>query len=165
MTFENEHMSAFNLNKDLSVLLDKNQPILIVEDSVPDFQAITRVFRKLRIENPVYHCETGRQALDFLFHRGGDYSSDKAPRPGLILLDLNMPETDGREVLKLIKENEELKSIPTVIFTTSESEKDISECYRNGANSYITKPVDLERLLDVISMLRSYWFETVALPQ
>jgi CheY-like chemotaxis protein len=158
-------MMSSNLKNDLGALLDNTQPILIVEDSIPDFQAITRVFRKLRIDNPVFHCETGQKALDFLFRRGADSDPDKSPRPGLILLDLNLPETDGREVLKLIKSDGDLKSIPTVIFTTSESDKDINECYQNGANSYITKPVDLERLLDVISMLRAYWFETVALPQ
>lgn len=156
---------SLNLKNDLGAVLDKNQPILIVEDSMPDYQAVTRVFRKLRIDNPVYHCETGQSALDFLFQRGKDNAPDKAPRPGLILLDLNLPETDGREVLKVIKSDAGLKSIPTVIFTTSESEQDINECYKNGANSYITKPVDLERLLDVISMLRAYWFETVELPQ
>src|SRR3982751_4859373 len=133
-------------------LLHKDQPILIVEDSMPDYQAVLRVFRKLRLENPVYHCETGPDALDYLYHRS-KFPLEKSPRPGLILLDLNLPETDGREILRNIKADESLKSIPVIIFTTSESEKDIADCYRNGANSYITKPVDLERLFDVMSLL------------
>jgi CheY-like chemotaxis protein len=145
-------------------IMHKDQPILIVEDSMPDYQAVVRVFRKLRLDNPVFHCETGEDALDYLYHRN-KYPAEKAPRPGIILLDLNLPETDGREILRLIKNDENLKSIPVIIFTTSESDKDISDCYQSGANSYITKPVDLERLLDVMSLLRAYWFETVALPQ
>ena len=152
------------LDMTLGELLPKTQPILIVEDSLPDYQTILRVFRKLRIENPIYHCETGQEALDYLYHRS-DYSLEKAPRPGIILLDLNLPETDGRDILRIVKADHDLKSIPVVVFTTSESEKDIRDCYQNGANSYITKPVDLEKLMDVMSMLRTYWFDIVALPQ
>ena len=153
------------LDMTLGELLPKTQPILIVEDSLPDYQTILRVFRKLRVDNPVYHCETGQEALDYLYHRNDQYSPEKAPRPGIILLDLNLPETDGRDILRIVKADQNLKSIPVVVFTTSESEKDIKDCYQNGANSYITKPVDLEKLMDVMSMLRTYWFDTVALPQ
>jgi CheY-like chemotaxis protein len=156
---------SIEANSNSGDLVARTQPILIVEDSMPDYQAVLRVFRKLRLDNPVYHCETGQEALDYLYHRNGQYPPEKAPRPGLILLDLNLPETDGREVLKLIKNDNDLKSIPVVVFTTSESEKDIKDCYRDGANSYITKPVDLERFMDVMSVLRNYWFEAVALPQ
>jgi CheY-like chemotaxis protein len=144
--------------------LSKGEPILVVEDNYPDYQAVLRVFRKLGVDNPIYHCETGQAALDYLYRRNEKYTSDQAPRPGIILLDLNLPETDGREVLRQIKNDQQLKSIPVVVFTTSDSEKDVSECYQSGANSYIIKPVNLERLLDVISMLRTYWFDTVALP-
>jgi CheY-like chemotaxis protein len=154
-----------NLDMTLGELLPKTQPILIVEDSLPDYQTILRVFRKLRLDNPIYHCETGQEALDYLYRRSDRYAPEKAPRPGIILLDLNLPETDGRDILRIVKRDPDLKSIPVVVFTTSESEKDIKDCYQNGANSYITKPVDLEKLMDVMSMLRTYWFETVALPQ
>jgi CheY-like chemotaxis protein len=147
-----------------SETISRTQPILIVEDNYPDYQAVLRVFRKLGLENPVFHCDTGEAALDFLYHRDEKHTVEKVPRPGIILLDLNLPETDGRDVLRQIKSDQSLKSIPVVVFTTSDSEKDISECYSSGANSYITKPVDLERLLDVMSMLRTYWFETVTLP-
>ena len=152
------------LDMTLGELLPKTQPILIVEDSMPDYHTILRVFRKLQVANPVYHCETGQEALDYLYHRN-EHPPEKAPRPGIILLDLNLPETDGRDILRIVKADQNLKSIPVVVFTTSESEKDIRDCYQNGANSYITKPVDLEKLMDVMSMLRNYWFETVALPQ
>lgn len=136
------------------------QPILIVEDSLPDYQAVLRVIRKRGMENPVYHCKTGQEALDFLFRVGKFESSSDAPRPGIVLLDLNMPETDGREVLRRVKGDSGLRSIPVVIFTTSDSEKDIEESYDNGANTYITKPVNLDELYQVIDTLKSYWFET-----
>jgi CheY-like chemotaxis protein len=139
------------------------QPILIVEDSEPDFQAVLRVMRKKGMENPVYHCTTGQDALDFLYHEGAYEDEQGAPRPGIILLDLNLPETDGREVLRHIKGDDALKSIPVVIFTTSDSEKDIEESYESGANSYITKPVNLDELYETIETFKSYWFETATL--
>lgn len=138
-------------------------PILIVEDNRADYETIIRVFQKTGVKNPVHHCETGQQTLDFLRHN--DVSDPENHKPGLILLDLNLPGMDGRTVLKQIKNDNELKSIPVVVFTTSESEKDISECYASGANSYITKPVDIDRFCDVIKALKTYWFETVYLPE
>jgi CheY-like chemotaxis protein len=141
---------------------NKSQPILIVEDSLPDYQSVLRVIRKKGIENPVYHCKTGREALDFLYQQGS-FTEQLAPRPTIVLLDLNLPETDGREVLRTVKNNDALKSIPIVVFTTSDSEKDIEESYRNGANSYITKPVDLDELYEVIASFKNYWFETVSM--
>jgi CheY-like chemotaxis protein len=143
---------------------DKSKPILIVEDSMPDYLTVVRVFRKLGYENAIFHCESGQEALDYLHHKGEYENEAEAPRPVVILLDLNMPGTDGREVLKHIKTDENLKAIPVVIFTTSDSERDIEDCYRNGANSYITKPVDLEKLLNVMDVFKNYWFKTSALP-
>ncbi len=139
----------------------KDLPILIVEDSMPDYQAVLRVIRKKGMENPVYHCKTGQEALDFLRHEG-IYVQENAPRPSIIMLDLNLPETDGREVLRQIKGDSALKSIPTVIFTTSDSDKDIEESYKNGANTYITKPVNLDELYEVIDTFKNYWFETAS---
>ncbi len=107
------------LDMTLGELLPKSQPILIVEDSMPDYQTILRVFRKLQVANPVYHCETGQEALDYLYNRN-DFPAEKAPRPGIILLDLNLPETDGRDILRIVKADQNLKSIPVVVFTTSE---------------------------------------------
>jgi CheY-like chemotaxis protein len=143
--------------------LHKAQPILIVEDSMPDYQAVLRVIRKKGMENPVYHCKTGQEALDYLYHLGNFTNKSDAPRPGIVLLDLNLPETDGREVLKKIKSDDGLKSIPIVIFTTSDSDKDIAESYNSGANTYITKPVDLEELYNVIDTFKNYWFETASI--
>jgi two-component system response regulator len=131
--------------------------VLIVEDSLPDYQSVLRVFRKIGMRNPVHHCETGQQALDFL-------TQDGNPRPGIILLDLNLPGTDGRDVLRWIKNKQALKSIPVVIFSTSDSDKDIAECYESGANGYITKPVDLEQLYKVIDSVMTFWLQTAALP-
>lgn len=138
-------------------------PILIVEDSMPDYEALLRIIRKKGMQNPVFHCKTGQEALDFLQHEGNYADKNAAPRPGIVLLDLNLPETDGREVLRQIKENIELKSIPVVIFTTSDSEKDIEESYRSGANTYITKPVNLDELYNVIDTFKGYWFETASM--
>ncbi|MFA6104953.1 MAG: response regulator, partial [Victivallaceae bacterium] len=111
-------------------------PVLIVEDNHEDYESILRVFKKLGIANALYRCENGTDALDFI-HQRNSYGTDaKAPRPGIVLLDLNLPGTDGREVLKEIKADPHLKSIPVVVLTTSDSDRDISECYLNGANSY-----------------------------
>lgn len=142
----------------------KELPILIVEDSLPDYQSMLRVFRKLELTNPVFHCETGQDALNFLNHAGGYAAPGAAPRPAVILLDLNLPGTDGRTILRQIKNDGNLKSIPVVVFTTSDSDRDVNECYQNGANGYITKPVGLEKLLDVFRAFKSYWLETVLLP-
>jgi CheY-like chemotaxis protein len=143
---------------------DHAVPILVVEDNLPDYQTMTRAFKKLGINSPVYHCETGEEALDFLNHRGKYSDGKNAPRPGIVWLDLNLPGTDGREVLQKIKSNPELKSIPVIVFTTSDAEQDIDECYQNGANSYITKPVDLKKLFEIVDSFKSYWFQIVALP-
>lgn len=143
--------------------LNKNQPILIVEDSMPDYQAIFRIIRKKGMENPVYHCQTGQEALDFLYHQG-NYTNEKiAPRPCIVLLDLNLPETDGREVLKKVKSDNDLKSIPVVVFTTSDSDRDKEESYNNGANTFITKPVNLDELNAAIDTFKNYWFETASI--
>ncbi len=133
---------------------------MIVEDSMPDYQAVLRIFKKSGMENPVYHCKTGQEALDFLYRQGKYANANDAPRPSIVLLDLNLPETDGREVLRKVKNDADLKSIPIVVFTTSDSEKDIEESYESGANTYITKPVNLDELYNVIGTLKNYWFET-----
>ena len=139
-----------------------SQPILLVEDSPEDYEATLRAFRRSGLKNPLVRCEDGDQALDYLYRRG-KYAD--APRPGVILLDLNLPGTDGREVLAEIKKEEGLKQIPVVVLTTSADERDISACYRSGANSYIQKPVDIEGFVKAIERLNGYWFEVVILPK
>ncbi|OKH24365.1 response regulator [Chroogloeocystis siderophila] len=139
------------------------QPLLLIEDSDEDFAAFERILRKASITNTIYRCVDGDEALDFLHHKG-QYSNSKAPRPGIILLDLNLPGTDGREVLEQIKQDNELKMIPVVVFTTSSNPKDIEVCYRYGVNGYIIKPIDVKKLMRTIQVLIDYWFEAVILP-
>ena len=109
-------------------------------------------------------CVDGDEALAFLYRTGRYADPQSAPRPGLILLDLNLPGTDGREVLRKIKQDETLKLIPVVVFTTSNNPKDIEACYRQGVNSYIVKPMNFNRLKHSIEILIDYWFDATALP-
>lgn len=139
-----------------------NQPILLVEDSPEDFETTQRAFRRSGLKNPIVRCSDGDEALDFLFRRG-DYTG--APRPGVVLLDLNLPGTDGREVLTEMKGDPDLRQIPVIVLTTSSDERDVSACYQAGASSYIQKPVDLEGFMRAIERLNDYWFEVVILPR
>lgn len=136
--------------------------ILIVEDSDEDFEATARALRRSGLGNPIERCEDGDEALDFLFQRG---AFEDAERPGIILLDLNMPGTDGREVLQEVKADKLLKTIPVIVLTTSDDPRDIRGCYEAGANSYVHKPVNLEGFMAAIQRLRDYWFEVVLLPR
>lgn len=142
-----------------------NQPILLVEDSPEDFEATQRALRKSGLKNPLYRCADGDEALDYLFRRGAYSDPDTSPCPGIILLDLNLPGTDGREVLSEIKRHDSLKKIPVVVLTTSSDERDIDACYRAGANSYVQKPVDMDGFLKAIERLHGYWLEVVILPK
>lgn len=139
-----------------------NQPILLVEDSPEDYETTERALRRSGLKNPIFRCADGDEALDFLFRRGANAD---APRPGVILLDLNLPGTDGREVLSEIKKDPGLKQIPVVVLTTSSDERDVQACYQAGASSYIQKPVDLEGFMKAIERLNGYWFEVVILPK
>jgi two-component system response regulator len=117
------------------------------------------------LKNEVHRCEDGEEALDYLYRRGKYADPASSPRPGVILLDLNLPGTDGRQVLSEIKTADQLKDIPVVVLTTSVDERDISACYRAGANSYIQKPVDVDGFFKAIERLKGYWFEVVILPK
>jgi len=141
------------------------QSILLVEDSEDDYEATMRAFKKANLHNPVTWCNSGRDALDFLKHEGAFKGADKAEKPGLILLDLNMPGLDGRKTLQLIKENSELKRIPVIILTTSSDERDVEACYQMGANTYVQKPVSFDGLIDAIKRIKEYWFEIALLPK
>ena len=145
-------------------MIVNTQPILLVEDTPEDAEATLRAFKKAGMANPIYHCRDGDEALDFLRHRGRYKDAAQAPRPGMILLDLNMPGTDGREVLSEIKADEGLRQIPVSVLTTSADERDIQSCYRDGANSYIQKPVDLTSLVTAIQRIKDFWFEVVSVP-
>ena len=111
---------------------DKNkQPLLVIEDSDEDFTALKRMVDKANISNPIYRCEDGEEAIDFLYHEGEYSDRHLAPRPALIVLDLNLPGTDGREVLAVLKQDRDLKMIPVVIFSTSSNSNDVDDCYRS----------------------------------
>ncbi|HEX2309295.1 MAG TPA: response regulator [Vicinamibacterales bacterium] len=138
-------------------------PILLVEDSPEDFETTRRAFRRAGLRNPMLHCATGDDALDFL-HRRGRYTAATAPRPGIILLDLNLPGTDGRAVLAEIKAEAGLSEIPVVVLTTSADDRDVEACYQAGANSYVQKPVNLDAFMVAIQRLHDYWFDVVILP-
>jgi CheY-like chemotaxis protein len=142
-----------------------HNPILLVEDSPEDREATIRALKKAGLANPINCCVNGDDALDYLFRRGKYVAPSLAPRPNVILLDLNMPGTDGREVLTEIKQSEELKSIPVIILTTSTDSRDVASCYQMGANSYVKKPVDLEGFMLSVQRLKDFWFEVVVLPK
>lgn len=136
--------------------------ILLVEDNPGDVRLTTEVLKDAKICNNISVVGDGELALDFLYKRGA-YSS--AVRPDLILLDLNLPKKDGREVLQQIKDDENLKQIPVVVLTTSNAEQDILKSYALHANCYITKPVDLEQFTKVVSTIEEFWFSIVKLPR
>lgn len=141
------------------------QSLLVVEDSDEDFEALRRLMRQSALKTPVYRCLDGDEALDFLNHTGEYCDRIAAPRPSVILLDLNLPGTDGRDVLKQIKEDSELQIIPVVVFTTSSNPKDIEDCYQYGVSGYIIKPIDVDKLRKGIQTFIDYWFQTVILPE
>ena len=138
-------------------------PILVVEDSAEDFLALGRAFRKNALANPVLRCADGDEALDYL--RGyGKHPAWPAGLPALVLLDLNMPGTDGRAVLDAVKHDPQLHNIPVIIFSTSSNSRDVEECYRLGANSYLTKPVSYTELEEKIRLTIQYWLGASELP-
>ena len=141
------------------------QTILIVEDSDDDYIATIRAFKKANLLNPVQRCTNGDQALDYLYQRGEFSAPATAPRPGFVLLDLNLPGTDGREVLRVAKSDPQLRQIPIIVLTTSLAEQDISRCYDAGANSYIKKPVDLVGFVQAVERLKEYWLGVAVLPK
>jgi CheY-like chemotaxis protein len=140
------------------------KPLLVIEDSDEDFEALCRIMKKEAVVNPVFRCTDGDEALDFLYHTGIYSNTQNLPRPSIILLDLNLPGTDGREVLQKIKQDEEFKYIPVVVFTTSSNPKDIEVCYQSSVASYMLKPIDINRLVETIQSFITYWLDIVILP-
>ena len=135
--------------------------ILLVEDNEGDIGLVEEVFEEGRINNNLSVAEDGDEAMMFL-RKEGQFAN--VTRPDLILLDLNLPGKDGREVLKEVKEDNNLKKIPVVVLTTSKAEEDILKSYDLHANSYITKPVDFNQFMNVIKSIESFWLEVVKLP-
>lgn len=136
--------------------------VLLVEDSPGDVRLTKEAFRDANRSVRLHVAFDGVEAMAFLRHQGGHSS---APRPDLILLDLNLPKMDGREVLARIKEDESLKTIPTIILTTSEAEADIAKSYQLQANCYLSKPVQLDQFETLVKSINDFWLTKVKLPQ
>ncbi len=138
--------------------------ILMADDDEEDRMMTKKAWENSRLANDLHFVEDGEELMEYL-RRSGDYTDpEDSPRPGLILLDLNMPKMDGREALKEIKSTQELRRIPVVVMTTSKAEEDICRSYDLGANSHITKPVTFDGLVNIIQQIGTYWFELVETP-
>lgn len=135
--------------------------ILLVEDNLGDIELTKEAFEEAKFRNNLYIAEDGDEALDLLFKRNGH---EDAATPDIILLDLNLPSTDGREVLETIKADETLKRIPVIVLTSSQADKDIIASYDLHANCYIVKPVDALKFMDVIRHIENFWVDIVCLP-
>lgn len=136
--------------------------ILLVEDNPGDVDLTLEALEDAKLRNNVHVTEDGVEAMEFL-RREGEYAG--APRPDLVLLDLNMPRKDGREVLTDLKEDPDLRRIPVVVLTTSEDEQDVLDAYEHSANAYIVKPVDFQQFFRTVKSLEDFWFTVVRLPQ
>ncbi len=141
----------------------KNKPIeiLLIEDNLGDNKLTTEVFKEAAVPNNIHQVINGVDAMNYLKQ---EKEFQDATRPNIILLDLDIPKKDGREILKEIKADPELKHIPIIVLTTSESELDIKNTYEHYANAYITKPIDLDEFIKVVKSIGEYWLRTVELP-
>lgn len=137
--------------------------ILVADDDEDDRMLIADAFDESLLKNPVDFVKDGEDLMQFL-RKEGPYEGNTDELPGIILLDLNMPKKDGRIALKEIREDPSLRNIPIIVLTTSKSEEDILKTYGLGVNSFITKPVTFDRLVDVVKVLGKYWIEIVAIP-
>jgi chemotaxis family two-component system response regulator Rcp1 len=140
-----------------------NRPIeiLLVEDNPGDARLTVEALKEGKVRNNLHHARDGVEAMRFL-QREGEYKD--APRPDLVLLDLNLPRKDGREVLADMRKNPDLRTIPVVVLTTSEAEQDVVRTYELCANCYITKPVDLEKFITIVRSIEDFWLTVVRLP-
>jgi CheY-like chemotaxis protein len=138
--------------------------ILMADDDADDRTLTKEALEEGRLVNEIRFVENGEELLEYLRRQGKYAPPADAPRPGLILLDLNMPRKDGRAVLKDIKSDPDLRTIPVVVLTTSKADEDVYRSYDLGVNSYIVKPVTFEALVDILQTLEKYWFEIVELP-
>ncbi|MBD2725977.1 response regulator [Nostoc sp. FACHB-892] len=138
-----------------------HEPLLVVEDSNEDFRMLQRLMRRMSVQNPIHRCTNGDEVLEFLHQQGSEAlrNSKVALRPSVILLDLNLPGIDGRDILDRLKQDKSFKEIPIVVFTTSSNPKDIELCYQKGANGYLVKPMDAQELKKTIQAFVDYWLE------
>ncbi len=131
--------------------------ILLIEDNPDDIEITKRAFEEARLINKMWVVRDGQEALDFLYHQGKYQDNNLARKPGLILLDINLPKTNGLEVLKKIKEDAELKRIPVIMLTVSRRDKDIIRGYDSGCNSFIQKPVEFGKFVEIVKQIGLYW--------
>ena len=145
-------------------MLNVSRPIeiLLVEDSPSDTELTIEALREGSVHSRLSHVEDGVEALEFLSRKN---SYAQAPRPDLILLDLNLPRKDGRELLAELKSDPDFRTIPVVVLTTSKADQDVTRAYQLKANCYITKPVDFEQFVDVVRSIEHFWLEVATLPQ
>jgi len=136
--------------------------ILLAEDNPGDVMLTKKALEEGKLANNLHVATDGVDALQFL-RQEGEY--DDTPRPDLILLDLNMPRKDGEEVLEELKDDEDLRRIPVVVLTSSESEEDIAKSYELNANAYLTKPVDFDGFVEIVNRMEDFWFQVVKLPE
>lgn len=139
--------------------------ILMADDDEDDRLLTKEAFAESHLANNLYFVNDGEELMQYLFRKGAYTDPEISPRPGIILLDLNMPRKDGREALEEIKADPDLCRIPVIILTTSKAEEDIIRSYNLGANSFIAKPVTFHRLVEVLQTVGNYWFHIVQLPQ
>ncbi len=139
--------------------------ILLVEDNEDHAELTLKALENGNLVNRIFWVKDGEEALDFLSHRGRFADGTAAPRPGLILLDINLPKVDGHEVLRRIKGDESLRAIPVVMLTTSDRDDEVAASYRAGANSFVTKPVKVAEFVERIKALKLYWVLTNRLPE
>ncbi len=146
-------------------MANRNKPavILLVEDDPGDQELTRRALLDGEVPHDLYIVEDGEEALDYLFRRGAYAAAGSYPLPDLILLDLNLPKLNGKQVLEQIHGDPKLRRIPVVILTTSQQEKDIQQCYDSGASSYIVKPVAIDDFIRMVHCIDEYWFEIVRL--
>ena len=148
------------------MISDNLQPvkILLVEDNVQDIEITQRAFAKGRVRNELTVVRDGEEALDYLYHRGKYQDPATSPRPGMILLDLNLPKLGGLEVLQQIKKDDQLKPIPVIVLTVSQREEDVVRSYDLGVNTYIQKPVEFDNFMRVVNAVHEYWILIATLP-
>jgi CheY-like chemotaxis protein len=139
--------------------------ILLVEDNPDDAEMTLRALRRNNLANKVHWVKDGEQALEFMFRTGAYAGRDPAAVPKLVMLDIKMPKVDGIEVLRRIKANEETRTVPVVVMTSSNEERDVFETYRLGVNSYIVKPVQFEAFLETVAKIGLYWVITNRVPK
>ena len=144
--------------------MSNKKTILLAEDDPADQMILRRALRSSSVESELFIVGDGAQALDYLNHRGKFTDAAESPRPDLLIVNLNMPKVDGREVIRTLRADERFKMLPIVALTTSDDECDIRECYALGVNSYVVKPSSMDELRQAVEALQQYWFGLVQLP-